>query len=399
MSFFNAPIKVPNGSAVRLENTSSNVVSLFASQTAFSGGNYSFYLPGNSGSANQVLTTDGTGITSWTTVSGGGSASNVSASNITLGASAVLLSTSSGNVRINAGAGEPVLVQVADTGIATFSTSNITAEKKLIITNTDESTSNITGALQVAGGAGITSNLFVGGNLTVAQTSNLYGNVSVSGVTNIVNNTESTSVITGALTVSGGVGITSNLNVGNRLAVTGSANITGTLDVDGVTNFNNTTEATNTTSGALIVDGGVGIAKSLYVGANLSVGARLLYAVDNFTSESLTSPLAQPLWGTSANIATIKHIQPPTNVTHYFHSNTTGSYLTGQNMHIFFTRPASNSACAANIDFGTSNLYTGTGTAQYLVLTQPGQSASLIYLSGTDSIKGWRIINTGGQVY
>lgn len=398
MSFFNASIKIPGGSAVKLENTLNDTVSLYASQSAFSGGNFSLYLPGNYGTSNQVLTTDGTGNLSWTTVSSGGS-SNVSASNITLGSSAVLLSTSSGNVRINAGAGAPVLIQVADTPIASFSTSNVTAERKLIITNTDESTSNITGALQVAGGAGITSNLNVGGNLFVTQASTLSGNVRVTGVTTITNSTESTSVITGALTVSGGVGVSSNVNIGNKLTVTGATYVSGALDVDNAVNLNLITDSTSTTSGALIVDGGVGIAKSLYVGANVSLAGRVLYSVDSFTNESLTSAGANPLWGTSANIATIKHIQPPTNVTHYFHSNTSGSYTTGQNMHIFFTRSASNTSCAANIDFGSSNLYTGTGTAQYLVLSQPGQSASLIYLGGADSVKGWRIINTGGQVF
>jgi hypothetical protein len=214
----------------------------------------------------------------------------------------------------------------------------------------------------------------------------VFGEIVAGSNVTINDSTQSTNTLSGALVVGGGVGIASNVNVG------GNVNITQRVTI------NDSTESNSITTGALQVLGGIGASGSLFTGGNLSVTKQVVYSVDSFTSISIVSTAATPLWSGSAS-ATIKHLLPPTNAAQYYHANTSISYVTGQHMDIFFTRPAANTIATANIDFGSSNLYSGTGAAQYLVFTQPGQSASLVYLSGDDSVKGWRIINTGAQVY
>jgi enhancing lycopene biosynthesis protein 2 len=220
----------------------------------------------------------------------------------------------------------------------------------------------------------------------------IFGEIVTDSNISINSTTQSTSASTGALIVSGGAGIASNVNVGGNLNVTNNTVLSSNLTVSG------TTQSSSATTGALIVSGGVGIAKNTYIGGNLSVAGQVLYNVDSITSTSIVSTNATTLWSDTLN-ASIKHLLPPTNATQFYHSNTSLTYNAGQHMDIFFTRPAANTSATANIDFGSSNLYSGSGTAQYLVFTQPGQSASLIYLGGDDSVKGWRIINTGAQVY
>ena len=82
----------------------------------------------------------------------------------------------------------------------------------LILSSTEISSSTSTGALQVAGGAGL-GHLFVGSNATIG------GSITVSGGETISDTTQSTSTSTGSLIVAGGLGITKNLYV-NGLTTT-----------------------------------------------------------------------------------------------------------------------------------------------------------------------------------
>ena len=541
MSFFNAPIKVPKGSGINLENATSDVLSLKASQSAFTGGNFTLYFPNTYGTASQVLQTDGSGNLSWVTVSGG--SSEVPASNITVGSANVYISTTAGNVRVNAPTGETVQMQVANANVAVFAGTAVTLVQPTTVSDTTQATSVGSGALIVSGGVGVSKNAYVGGNVVVSAIyestsiasgalivsggAGINSNLNVGGNVNVTNDavmssnltvngtTQSTSTGSGALVVGGGVGIAKDAYVGGNVVISGNLTVNGTTTtinsnittiddpvielgtgavadsfdrgIIGVYNsrkiffgwdnsanvftfigdatvadgsnivagtagkavfgeivaganvtINDSTQSTNTLSGALVVGGGVGIASnvnvggnvnitqkvvindstesssittgalqvlggigasgSLFTGGNLSVTKQVVYSVDSFTSTSIVSTAATPLWSGSAS-ATIKHLLPPTNAAQYYHANTSISYVTGQHMDIFFTRPAANTIATANIDFGSSNLYSGTGAAQYLVFTQPGQSASLVYLGGDDSVKGWRIINTGAQVY
>jgi hypothetical protein len=72
-------------------------------------------------------------------------------------------------------------------------------------------TSTTTGALQVAGGVGLTGNLYAGG------------------IVRLTDETESSATSGGALVVSGGVGIAKNLNVGGDIQVTGDFTVAGTF--------------------------------------------------------------------------------------------------------------------------------------------------------------------------
>ena len=83
--------------------------------------------------------------------------------------------------------------------------------RRVEISSATTATSTTTGALQVAGGVGLTGNLFAGG------------------LTRLTDETESSAVSGGALVVSGGVGIAKNLNVGGDIQVTGDFTVAGTF--------------------------------------------------------------------------------------------------------------------------------------------------------------------------
>jgi hypothetical protein len=161
------------------------------------------------------------------------------------------------------------------------------------ITNTTDSTSNTTGALLVAGGAGIGGNLYVGGT-TVGITKTMVG------LSNLDNTSDANKPVSSAQqtaldlkaplaspTFTGTVGgITQTMvglgNVDNTSDVNkpisttqqsaldlkapiASPTFTGTITAP-ATSITNTTESSSTTSGALLVAGGVGIVGNLYVG-------------------------------------------------------------------------------------------------------------------------------------
>ena len=120
----------------------------------------------------------------------------------------------------------------------------------LAVTNTatiesaNQSTSTNTGALTVAGGAGIGKNLNVGGDISSAG-------ILATGLVDFTSTTSATSTNTGALNVTGGVGIGGALYVGDTLRVLSTSN------------------AISPTTGALVIDGGLGIAKDFWVGGTL----------------------------------------------------------------------------------------------------------------------------------
>jgi hypothetical protein len=148
----------------------------------------------------------------------------------------------------------------------------------LSIFGTAQSTSTITGALTVSGGVGATGNAFIGGLLNVASTGYFGGaitaasTITASGTVSVNNSTNSSTFSNGAITTTGGLGVTLNANIGGSLGVSSNASITGTLGVGGIVSISDTTESTSTINGSLIVSGGAGIAKNLNVGNNMMVG-------------------------------------------------------------------------------------------------------------------------------
>lgn len=141
---------------------------------------------------------------------------------------------------------------------------------KLNLLQTTGSTSTSTGALTVAGGAGITEKLFVGGVVTITDSTNA-----------------GPSVQTGALVVNnGGAYIMGNMRVGGTLYATLSGSVIDntpiggttaaagaftTLTASGATTLTANTASTNTTTGTLVVTGGVGISGAANIGGTLSV--------------------------------------------------------------------------------------------------------------------------------
>lgn len=101
-----------------------------------------------------------------------------------------------------------------------------TTDQQIITTNTTNSVSTTTGALQVAGGAGIGNDVHIGGILQVTDT------------------TPSTSYDTGAVIINGGLGVNGNINLtGNINILNGNINIqefsgsTGNFYGDPITGF------------------------------------------------------------------------------------------------------------------------------------------------------------------
>lgn len=110
------------------------------------------------------------------------------------------------------------------------------------------------------------SSTYLTGSLSVDNHTELNSSLNVDGLAKVSNMTQSTTTGNGALVVSGGVGIARRLNVGD------ATNLGSTLNVAGITTITNTTQATNINTGALVVDGGVGIEKNLYVGGTANFG-------------------------------------------------------------------------------------------------------------------------------
>ena len=183
---------------------------------------------------------------------------------------------------------------------------------KLVLHNTDDSNSALTGALRVAGGISVGGSSYFGPNSTSTYINGAWSLTTITDNTIQVpnggigakyllvteagyvagaqilttgtvnaniggeftatfffsNQTESYSTDTGAVIVGGGVGIGKNLNVGGTFVSTGSAYVWAT-DV-----------SSNTYSGALVVGGGVGIGGAL----NVQENTRIYSTTSNFTS-------------------------------------------------------------------------------------------------------------------
>lgn len=120
----------------------------------------------------------------------------------------------------------------------------------LNLLGTNASLDATSGALIVAGGAGI------GGNLNV------------NGLTVINNNLAASSTTDAAFVVKGGVGIVGDIVVGGNLLISGATSFTG-ADISGITTFRNMEQSVDPSSGAVIVYGGLGVGKDVNIRGNL----------------------------------------------------------------------------------------------------------------------------------
>src|SRR5210317_945204 len=155
-----------------------------------------------------------------------------------------------------------------------FVTSNITTSSNVLVKGDAAATSKTTGALQVAGGVGISGDIH-------ATHANLE-DVEADSVT-VTDTTTSTSITTGALKVAGGMSTQEKLNVG------------------GITKVWDSTVVTSKTDGALVVVGGVGISGDIHAThANLEdVEADSVTVTDTTTSSSTTTGALKVAGGVS----------------------------------------------------------------------------------------------------
>ncbi len=364
-AYFNAPLRVPSGATLDvvgsallkgltdvsgslevqsaanfvLYGVGANTTTL---KTAADFASYTLTLPTSVGSANQVLTTDGTtGALTWTTPAVGettySNAIAVSSEGdivfATLAGSANVGVDSSNSIVFNAGASSLTIT-----------------EANVHIFHTEGTTGANTGALIVDGGLSVGGNVYVETNIGIVYDINVGANAVIYG------STDSADVTSGALTVAGGLGV-----YGNVFATT----------LNSVAN--------------------VVVGAELFVTGNGIFDGRFIQSVDEITTESGNPAAATNIW--TSGYKSVKHITPTTlNDTYY--EATGGDINSGQMLHLFYTPGLTNNS---RVDFGSSGVYTGGGASQYLTFTNAGQSATLIYLQSAAG-NGWRIINSGAQV-
>jgi len=223
-----------------------------------------------------------------------------------------------GDVSNSAAIGYQASTSVANTiQLGNGSIVNVNTSGAYTSANTTQATSNITGALIIAGGAGIAKNTYIGGNLSVTGTSahtaaatfaagitasgsstNTLDNLTVqntstlaatniSGVTNISNSTASGATNNGALVVSGGTGIGGNLNVGGNTNIGGTTTIAGATTLSSIsygttptTNDNSTKIATTAYVMSTLASPANGFAWSTTGNANMTDGSKFFGTTD-----------------------------------------------------------------------------------------------------------------------
>jgi len=166
-----------------------------------------------------------------------------------------------------AGTAGTVLVSYGSSGTPTF-------QNTLTLAGTTAATSTQTGALVVGGGVGIGGNLYVGGDiiankLTIQLTTVTTTLIQTDDIISTYNTTQSNSTTTGALQIAGGAGIGLDITVGGSIrvgsvvtATTFAGNLSGNLVSAGTGNIvyqsaNNTTSYLTTgTAGQLLVAAG-----------------------------------------------------------------------------------------------------------------------------------------------
>jgi len=153
--------------------------------------------------------------------------------------------------------------------------------------STTGSSSSATGALKVAGGVGISQNLYTGGIVGVGSNLGVAGQSTLSGNVSITSTTASSSSATGALVVTGGVGIGGDIYVGGNLNVTGTTNLGATtlssLVVTGTTDLRG---AVSNSTGNLNLNDNVDISGALAVGGGFSGGSGATIGSDGSISSN-----------------------------------------------------------------------------------------------------------------
>jgi len=390
------------------------------------------------GSSGQYLSTDGSGVLSWASITG------TTASNIANGNSNVNIPSSNGNVNISA-VGNANVVVVTGTGANITGYANISGNVTAGNISTSGSGGNITGANVISANTftatgNITANYFIGngslltgiatnpsnianGNSNVTVTANGNVTTSVSGNANVLVVTGTGANITGYANVTGNVtagnistsgsgGNITGANVISANTFTASANITATnanLGNAVVSNYfigslygtaNLATYATTANSVAVANVTGIGnIATTNYNGNGSQVlagnGAWIAQSTGSSTISNGNSNVNIPsangnvnissagnanivvVTGTGANITGYANITGNVVANNFIAGSGSGGNLSGANVISANTFIASGNITAGNANLGnavTANYFVGNGS----LLTGISTSASTI---------------------
>lgn len=142
----------------------------------------------------------------------------------------------------------------------TISDSTTTFTNTLVLTNTAQTYSATTGALQIAGGVGVAGNFYVSGTLSISSAT---GNI------NFDSSQDSVSYTTGAIFLTGGLGIStstpaSSVTSGGALSIAGGAAIGQNMYVGGNVVVLSSTAAASSQTGSLVLYGGMGLNDSIW---------------------------------------------------------------------------------------------------------------------------------------
>jgi hypothetical protein len=164
---------------------------------------------------------DGSPVTTAGNAFTGGNVSGVSNFLNSTGAT----STGTGAVKITGGLG--VVQNIYAGGIGVFS-------GNIVAASVTDSSSTTTGAIVTKGGLGVEKSARIGQTLTVTGTTTLSSTLAVTGAASLNATTVSTNTTTGALKVAGGAGIVGNINAGGtQHNLSGNLNVSGNLVVSG----------------------------------------------------------------------------------------------------------------------------------------------------------------------
>ncbi len=292
--------------------------------------NVTYTLPTTDGSSDQFLKTNGSGVLSWGTPSGG---------------------SGGGGTGVGAG-GQYEVAYYPATGSSVVGSNtflNNTSTAVVSITHSTSSTSYTNGALTVTGGVGIGGSLFVGGTgssisgvriASGAITAGTWNGTNISttyggtgqnfssstglvqissGTASVITTSSSLASIISDETGSGslvfntspsfGTGVTTNsatFAVFNTNATTinafGAATTLSIGASTGKATFNSTDNSTSTTTGAVAISGGAGIAQSVSIGGRLQLfnGANYTAFVSSASGNTVyTLPATSPSTGSS----------------------------------------------------------------------------------------------------
>ena len=320
-------LQIRSANSLLLYNSGNTFYTGFKSNAS---ANVTYTLPTNDGSADQFLKTNGSGVLSWGTPTGG---------------------SGGGSTGVGQG-GQYEVAYYPGTGASVIGNSNLknnTATSQVSVSYTTAALDYTSGAFTVSGGVGIGGSLFVGGigasisGVTISNSiitrgtwngtavATQYGGTgqnfsSSTGLVQISSGTASVITTSAALasiisdeTGSGALVfgttptfttsvVTSDASfaVFNTNATTinafGAATILSLGAASGTATFNSINNTSSSSTGALVVTGGVGIGKSVSIGGNLLLFNGANYSGFRFTGSGNTTytlPTTSPATGTS----------------------------------------------------------------------------------------------------